>query len=57
MESIYILAVVDSLDNLLLVDVLWQWQLNDESINIVVLVQLVNTCQQFLFGNVVFKAD
>ena len=56
-EAVNILSVVDSLDNLLFVDVLRQWQLYDESIHIVVLVEFLHTVEQFLFRYVVLIAN
>ena len=57
METVDILAVVDGLDDLLLIDMLGQRELHDEAIDIGVLVQFVNTGQKLLFGDVVLKAD
>ena len=57
METIDILTIVDSLDNLLLIDVLGQWQLNDESVDIVVLVQFINTCQKLCLCDISLEAD
>ena len=57
METIHILTVVDGLDDLLLVDMLGQGQLHDETIDIVVLVQLIDTSQQFSLCDVSLEAD
>ena len=57
MESVNILAIVDSLDNLLLVDMLGQWQLNDESIHISIPIQSIHTCEKFLLCNVIFISN
>ena len=57
MEAVYVLAVVDGLDDLLLIDMLGQRELHDEAIDIGILVQFVNTGQKLLFGDVVLKAD
>ena len=57
MEAIDILTIVDRLNNLLLIDMLWQRQLHDEAINIVVLVQLIDTGQQFCLRDVSLKTN
>ena len=49
-ETVNVLARVDSLDNLLLRDVAGQGQLHDETVNLRIGVQLVDTCEQLLFG-------
>ena len=57
MEAVHVLAVVNSLDNLLLRDVLWQRQLDDESVYIGILVEFVNLGKKLLFGDVVLEAE
>ena len=57
MESIDILAVVDSFNYLLLVNVARQWQLHDESVYVGIMVELVDTSQQLFFGDVVLISD
>ena len=57
METVDILAIVDSLDNLLLIDVLGQRELYDKSVDIIVLIQFVDTGQQFFLRDVSLKAD
>ena len=52
MEAVNVLTVVDGLDNLLLVDVLRQGQLDDETVDVAILVQTVNAGQQFLLGHI-----
>ena len=48
METVYILTVIDGLDDLLLIDMLRQRQLYDKPIDISIFVESVDTCQQFL---------
>ena len=57
METVDILTVVDGLDNLLLVDMLGQGQLHDETIDIAIAVQAVYTGQQFFLSDVILIAD
>ena len=57
METIDILAVVDSLDNLLFVDMFGQGQLYDEAIDIAIAIQVVDTGQQLVFCHVILEAD
>ena len=57
METIHILTIVDSLNNLLLVDVLGQGQLNDETIHILVLIELINTSQQLGLRDIILETD
>ena len=57
METVDILTIVDGLDNLLLVDVLGQGELNDKAIDIVVVVQFVDTSQQLGLCDVVLKTN
>ena len=57
MKTVDVLAVVDGLDNLLLVNVLRQRQLDDKAVNVAVLVQAVYAGQQFLFRHVGLIAD
>ncbi len=45
METVYILAIVDSFDDLLFVDMLGQRKLHDKAINIIVLIELIDTSQ------------
>lgn len=56
-ETVHVLAVVDSHDDLLLVDMLRQRQLNDEAIDILVFVEAVNTSQQLFLRHVILIAD
>ena len=55
MEAIHILAIVDSLDNLLLVDMLGQRQLHDEAIYISILIKLLNLSKKLCLGNIVLE--
>ena len=57
METIHVLAIVDGLDDLLLIDMFRQGQLYDETIDIVVLVQLIYTCQEFCFCDISLETD
>ena len=57
METIDILTIVNRLDDLLLVDMLRQGQLHDEAIDIVVLIQLIDTSQQFCLCDVSLKTN
>ena len=52
MESIHVFGWQDRLQNFLVVDVVWQRQLHDESINIDVEVQFMDNLKQFFLGNV-----
>ena len=52
MESVYVLAVVDGLDDPLFADVPGQWELHDETVHLLVLVQRIDACQEFLFRDV-----
>ena len=56
-ESVYILAVIYCHGYLLLIDVLRQRKLNDESVNIIILVQLVYALQELFFGNILLITD
>ena len=56
-ESVDVLAEVDGLDYLLLVDVARQRKLHDKSVDISVLVEFVNLVEQLLLGDVVLKAE
>ena len=55
MEAIHILAIVNSLYDFLLVNMLRQGQLHDKAIYIGIVVEFVHTCQQLIFRHVVFK--
>lgn len=56
-ESVYILTVIYCHGHLLLIDVLRQRKLNDESVNIIILVQLVYALQELFFGNILLITD
>ena len=55
MEAIDILMIVNSLDDLLLVDVLRQRKLNDEAVHTGVLIQLLHFSQQRRLRDVVLE--
>ena len=57
METVHILAVIDGLDDLLLGNVLRERQLDDESVYIVILIQLTHLGQQFLFRHIRLVTD
>ena len=57
MESIDILAIVDSFNDLLFVDVARQWQLHDESVYVGIMVEFVDTSQQLFFGDIILISD
>ena len=57
MESIDILTIVDSLDDLLLVNVLGLGQLNDETIDIAIAIQVIHTCQKLSLSDILLKAN
>ena len=57
MEAVYILAVIDGLNDFLLVDMLRQRQLDDEAVYIGILIQLAHTSKQLSFGHVIFIPD
>ena len=57
MEAIHILAIVYRHGNLLLVDVLRQRQLHDETIHVSILVELIYTQQKLLLSNILLKTD
>ena len=57
MEAVNVFAVVDSLYYLLLVDMTRERQLHDESVYVIVIVQTIYTCEQFVFGDVILVAD
>ena len=56
-EAVNILAVVDGLDNLLLVNMLRQWQLNNEAVDVGVVVELIDTFEKLSLGDVVLIAN
>ena len=51
------LTVIYCHSHLLLIDVLRQRKLNDESVNIIILVQLIYTPQELFFGNILLITD
>ena len=57
MDAVDVLAVVDGVDHVLLVDVLGQRQLHDKAVHIIVLIQLLDAGQQLFLGRVLFHAD
>ena len=57
METVDILTVVDGLNNLLLVNMLGQGQLHDETIDITIAVQIIHTGQQFFLSDVILNTD
>ena len=56
-ETVNVLAVVNSLDYVLLVDVLGQGELDDESVYVGIVVEFGNLCQKYILGDVTLKAD
>ncbi len=56
MEAVNIFAIVDSHDDLLLIDVLGERQLHDEAVDIAVAVQAIHTLEQLVFGHIVLVA-
>ena len=57
MDAVNVLAVVDGVDDLLLVDVLGQGQLHDKAVNVGVLVQTADAVQQLFLGSILVHAD
>ena len=57
MEAVDVLAGVDRFDDALLVDVLWQGELDDEAMHLGVVIQALDLAEQTLFGDVVLKTD
>ena len=57
MEAVDVLAGVDSFDDALLVDVLWQGELDDEAMHLGVFIQTLDLAEQTLFGDVILEAD
>lgn len=57
MEAVNVLAIVDGVDDMLLVDVTRQRQLYDEAVNVVVIVQPGYLFKEALFGDVILKSD
>ena len=57
METVYILTVIDGLDDLLLIDMLRQRQLYDKPIDISIFVEAVDTCQQFLLTDGILETN
>ena len=56
METIYVLAVVNSFDDFLFGDVLRKRELHDESVHIGILVEFFHLLEKELFSDVVFEA-
>ena len=56
-EAVYVLAVVNRFNHLLLRDVRWQGQLHDKAVDVFVSIKSIDTGQQFLFRHIVFKTD
>ena len=57
METIHILAIVYRHGHLLLVNMLRQRKLHDESVHILILVQPVNAGQEFLFSHIILISN
>ncbi len=57
MKSVHILAVIDSLNDLLAVDVLRQRKLHNEAIDLGILVQFVHLGKEFLFGDITLETN
>ena len=57
MESVHILAVIDSLNDLLAVDVLRQRKLHNEAIDLGILVQFVHLGKEFLLGDITLETN
>ena len=57
MESVHVLAIVNSLDYVLLVDVLGKGKLNDETVNIGIVVEFGNLGQKYILGDVTLITD
>ena len=57
MESIDVFLRVDGLGDALFVDVLRQWQLHDESIDIGVFIQIFDTFQDLFLGHIVLETN
>ena len=57
METIHILAVIDSLDYFLFRNMFRQRKLNDETIHIRIVVQFIHLAKQFFFGYIRFVTD
>ena len=57
METIHVLAIVNSHNNLLLIDMLWQRKLNNEAINVFILIQLIHTSQKLFFCHISLKTN
>ena len=57
MNAIQILAVVDGVDDLLLIDVLGQGQLHDETVHVRIIVELTYAVEQLFLGGILVHAD
>ena len=55
--AVNVLSVVDSVDDMLLIDVLGQRQLHDEAIHVIILIQFLDAIQQLLLGCVFVHSD
>lgn len=56
-EAVDVLVWVDCLDDLLFGDVAWEWELDDEAVDVVVVVEFLDLGEELVFGDVVFVAD
>ena len=56
MEAVNILAVVDGLDNLLLVDMLWERQLYYEAVDVGIVIEAVHALEELCLGDVILIA-
>src|ERR1035438_766199 len=50
MKTINILYRIYPFNDLLFINMFWQWQLNDESINFFIIIQKIHRIEQFLLG-------
>ena len=57
METINILPIIDRLDHLLLGNMLWQRQLNDKTIHVRIVVQLIDLTEQLLLSDIRLVTD
>ena len=56
-EAIDILLWADCFDDTLLIDVLGEGKLDDESVNFGIAVEAVDFAEELLFGDILFEAD
>ena len=55
MESVNIFSIVDSLDYLLLINMLGERELNDKTVNISIVIQFLHCIKEFLLAHILFE--